>query len=99
MSDLVTGDDMIALLVSEGGDEGATYAPGDRSPEALIARNADVLMAIRNPARGSIVDYHALLGGDELERMGYVSRPVYTAVACYALTDKGAAVARALQAV
>lgn len=91
MSDYITGDEMAELLISEGGDESATYALDDESHEALIARNRDELARLA-PRFGAVV--HCYLTDEHaFERKGLI-RQVNRH---YILTPAGADLVRALR--
>lgn len=96
-SDYITGDDMIALLLTEGGDEGPTFDPADRSRDAVIARNRD-LFSRPGMARDAVVDYYdvCLLDHDALLSLGLIRLNHACPGQSYLLTDAGAALAAAL---
>lgn len=91
MSDYITGDEMIELLIAEGGDEGATYDLLDESHAALVARNRDELVRL-TPRFGAVV--HCYIDNERaFERAGlirWVNR-------YYVLTPAGADLVRALR--
>lgn len=98
--EMVTGDDMIALLIADGGDEGATFAPGDRSREALIARNGHLFARIVSPTRSACIDYYEMaFDGYELEKLGYVTYAGIGATLTpnWYLTDLGISLATSLR--
>jgi len=97
-SDYITGDNMIALLIGEGGSEGATFAPGDMSRDALIARNREIFA--RCPERGALIEYYDISLNDhrDLEMLGLIAEYHHTPGQYYSLTDAGAALGLSLRA-
>lgn len=93
----IAGDDMIALLLSEGGSEAATFAPDDISRDALIARNREIFT--RCPKRDAVIDYYDISMNDhrELEMLGLIRHYPYSPGQYYSLTDAGAALGQALR--
>lgn len=95
-SDYITGDDMVALLVGQGGSEEATFAPDDMSRDALIARNREIFS--RRPERGALIEYYDISLNDhrELEMLGLIAVYHYAPGQYYSLTDAGAALGASL---
>lgn len=97
-SNYITGDDMIDLLIAEGGNEGATYDHADKSIPALVARNADTFNR-PGMVRDSVIDYYGMITSDisALERHGFIRLNHARPGQSYLLTDLGAAMANSLR--
>lgn len=96
-SDYITGDDMIALLIAEGGDEGATYDHADKSIPALVARNADTF-GRPGMVRDAVIGYYDLITSDidHLEHHGFIRVNHAGSSLNFLCTDLGAALAASL---
>jgi hypothetical protein len=98
-SDYITGDDMIALLIAEGGDEAPTYDPADKSIPALVARNAETFIR-PGMARDAVIGYYDISIGDHdpLERHGFIRLNHAAPGQSFLCTDLGAVLAASLHA-
>ena len=98
-SDYITGDDMAALLIGQGGSEAATYALSDDSHGATRARFAELIADghVRARERDAIVLVLLLMPCDvrNLLSMGLLYDRGNSADYLY-LTDDGAAFAAAV---
>lgn len=99
---MMTGDEAIDYLISEGGSEAATYSDNDKSRAALIARNGHLFARLIDPNHASMIGYYEMFlsDGEALEREGLVRLyGIGGGGSCnWYLTDAGASLARNLAA-